>query len=85
MAGRLRSFGTSCARSRGCCISALPVVGGKENPEIAKRRVAERKTFTDDENHRRLLQVVFRRRNLHVAGRGRPHPQIRGANPRLYR
>ena len=68
MAGRLRSFSALLVLAAALLhLTALPVIGGKEDPEITKRRLAERKTFTDEEIIDGFFRVVFGA-EFHVAG-----------------
>ncbi len=67
--GRLRSFSAFLASATArCCISPpCPLSAGKEDPEIAKRRATERKTFTDAEIIDGFFRIVFGA-EFHVAG-----------------
>ena len=68
MAGRLRFFSALLVLAAALLhLTALPVIGGKEDPEITKRRLAERKTFTDEEIIDGFFRVVFGA-EFHVAG-----------------
>ncbi len=68
MVGRLRFFSALLVLAAALLhLTALPVIGGKEDPEITKRRLAERKTFTDEEIIDGFFRVVFGA-EFHVAG-----------------
>ena len=70
------------AASAGGALPFSPVAAAAENPEIAKRRAAERKTFTDAEIIDGFFKVTFGA-EFHVAGARRPDPQIRRAGAGL--
>jgi hypothetical protein len=60
MAGRLRSFSAFLALATTLLqLAALPAFAGTEDPEITERRVAERKTFTDEEIIDGFFRIVF--------------------------
>jgi hypothetical protein len=60
MAGRLRSFSAFLALATTLLhLAALPAFAGKEVPEIAESRAAERKTFTDEEIIDGFFRIVF--------------------------